>query len=303
MIFLTDTHFSANLFTSATPTSYFNANNSFSLIADIVNKCAIDKIVFGGDLVNIATDVDTMLLCMASFGARFGTRQSRLRYCVGNHEYFTGADMGQTTKPSPEMLYGAGVKYNEDVVLGKGDMVTYYFDNALQKIRYFVVSCGRDTETTTAQIAWLLNAFKEIPADYKVVVIGHGFIADNMTAFRSSYAPIAAALDAVKAKTAYVYNNVTYDYSTLSNVDVMCMITGHTHIDGSITTTGGIPCICTTTDSYAQNYELVDGTPTQVERTKGTVDEQAFDVYQFDFTNRKIYVTRIGYGSNREFSY
>lgn len=303
LIFLTDTHFSSDLFTSENPTSYFNANNSFSLIKDIISKCSIDKIVFGGDLVNSAQDIDTMLLCMSTFCSRFGDRQDRMRYCVGNHEYFTGNDLGHTTKPTPGMLYGAGVKYNEDIVLGKGDMVTYYFDNALQKIRYFVVSCGRDTETTTAQIAWLLNAFKEIPANYKVVVIGHGFIADNMTAFRGSYAPIATALDAVKAKTAYVYNNITYDYSTLSNVDVVCMITGHTHIDGSIVTTGGIPCICTTTDSYAQNYELVNGTPTIVERQKGTVNEQAFDIYQFDFTNRKIYVTRIGYGSDREFSY
>lgn len=31
--------------------------------------------------------------------------------------------------------------------------------------------------------------------------------------------------------------------------------------------------------------------------------EQAFDVVSIDTTNRKIYCTRIGAGSNREFSY
>ena len=303
LIFLTDTHFSSDLFTSATPTSNFNANNSFSLIADIFKKCAVDKIVFGGDLVNSAPDIDTMLLCMASFGSRFGNRQSRLRYCVGNHEYYTGNDYGQTSKPTPEMLYGAGVKYNEDIVLGKGDMVTYYFDNALQKIRYFVVSCGRDTELTIPQVEWVLSEFKNIPSGYHVVLIGHGFMTDAMTGFRGRYQQIANAFDKIKSKSSISYNGTLYDYSALDNVTPVCMIAGHTHIDGNLVTSGGIPCICTTTDSYAQNYELVDGTPTPTPRSKGTVDEQAFDVYQFDFTNRKIYVTRIGYGSDREFSY
>ena len=303
LVFLTDTHFSSDLFTSVNPTSYFNANHSFALIKDVIAKCAIDKIVFGGDLVNSTPDVDTMLLCMAKFGNRWGTHQKRLRYCVGNHEYFTGNDFGQTTKPTASELYGAGIKYNEDIVLAKGDMNTYYFDNKVQKIRYFIVSCGRDTETTTTQVAWILNQFREVPENYKIVVIGHAFLADNMTAFRGGYKPIADALDAVKAGTTFTYNSITYDYSELNNVTVVCMISGHTHIDGSLTTSGGIPCICTTTDSYKLNSELVDGTPTISPRTIDTVDEQAFDIIQFDFTNRKIYCTRIGYGSDREFSY
>ena len=303
LVFLTDTHFSTDLFTSNAPSTAINANHSFALIADIFKKCAIDKIAFGGDLVNSAPDIDTMLLCIASFGARFGNRQNRLRYCVGNHEYYTGNDMGATTKPTPSMLYGAGVKYNEDIVLGKGDMVTYYFDNALQKIRYFVVSCGRDTELTIPQVEWVLSEFKNIPSGYHVVLIGHGFMTDAMTGFRGRYLQIANAFDKVKSKSSISYNGTLYDYSALDNVTPVCIITGHVHIDGSITTTGGIPCISTTTDSYAQNYELVDGTPTSSPRTKGTTDEQAFDIYQFDFTNRKIYVTRIGYGSDREFSY
>lgn len=308
LVFLTDTHFSADLFTSTNPTSNFNANNSFLLIKDIISKCGIDKIVFGGDLVNSATDIDTMLYCMASFGNRFGDRQPRLRYCVGNHEYFTGNDLGQTIKPTPSELYGAGVKYNEDIVLGKGDMDTYYFDNKVQKIRYFVVSCGRNTETSVAQVKWVLEQFKAVPQGYKIICIGHGFMADNMAAFRGGYKPIADALDAVKVGGTYTYvygTNLSteYVYSALIDVTPVCMITGHTHIDGSLTTDGGIPCICTTTDSYALNYELVNGTPTLSPRNKGTTDEQAFDIFQFDFTNRKIYCTRIGYGSDREFSY
>ena len=303
LVFLTDTHFSSDLFTSDNPTSYSNANNSFHLIKDIIAKCGIDKIVFGGDLVNSATNIDTMLLCMASFGNRWGDRQPRFRFCVGNHEYYTGNDLGQTTKPTPSELYGAGIKYNENVILGKDNQNTYFFDNTIQKVRYFVISCGRDTEVQNSQASWVMSEFEKIPSDYKVVLIGHAFMTDSMVAFRGRYKYILEAFDALKAKTQYLYDGVTYDYRSFENVTPVCAITGHTHIDGSLTTSGGIPVICTTCDSYAQNYELVDGTPTASPRTKGTTDEQAFDVFQFDFTNRVIYATRIGYGSDRQFSY
>ena len=124
-----------------------------------------------------------------------------------------------------------------------------------------------------------------------------------MNSFRGYHKNIMEALDAVKAKKTYTFNNVTYDYSNLENVEVVCAIAGHTHIDGYLTTAGGIPCISTTCDSYRQNYEIQNGKLVNVPRTKGTIDEQAFDVIQFDFTNRKIYYTRIGYGSDRKFSY
>lgn len=254
-------------------------------------------------MVNSATDVDTMLLSMASFQTKFGSRQPRLRYCVGNHDYYTGSDYGRTAKPTPSELYGAGIKYNEDVILGKDNQNTYFFDNTIQKIRYFVISCGRDTEVQNSQASWVMNEFQKIPSDYHVVLIGHAFVTDSMTGFRGQYKYILKAFDALKAKTQYWYDGVTYDYRSLDNVTPVCAITGHTHIDGSLSTSGGIPCICTTTDSYAQNYELVDGTPTASPRTKGTVDEQAFDVIQFDFTNKKIYCTRIGYGADRVFTY
>lgn len=303
LIFITDTHFASDLFTSNNPSSYFNANNSFSLIKHIINNTAVRMVCFGGDLVNSTTDIDTMLRCMSVFGSMFEDNKYRLRYCVGNHEYFTGNDYGQTTKPTPGELYGSCPKFNENNYLGKGEMCTYFFDNAVQKIRYFIVSCGRDTELTVNQVKWLLNEFTQVPSGYKVIVIGHAFLSDDLATFRGYHANICGALDAINAGTSYTFSSTTYDYSGLTDVEVVCVITGHTHIDGSIVTTGGIPCICTTTDSYDQNYELVDGTPTASPRTKGTTDEQAFDIYQFDFANRKIYVTRIGYGADREFSY
>lgn len=310
-VFITDTHYSSDFFTSDSPTDYFNSNHSPDLIKHIINKTGISTIVFGGDLLNSTADVDTMLMCMASFGVKFGDRQPRLRFCVGNHEYFTGNDYGQTTKPSASDLYGAGIKYNEDVIAEKGVANTYYYDNVAQKIRYFVVSCGRDTELTKPQVAWVLDKFEHIPDGYKIVVIGHAFINDAMTEFRGYYANIMAAMDALNSGTTYTFDNTEYDYTynhrddqtQPKKVTVVCAITGHTHTDGYLMSTGDIPCICTVTDSWGLNTVVSDGTPQIVERTQDTTDEQAFDVVQFDFTGKKIYCTRIGYGSDRTFSY
>ena len=168
---------------------------------------------------------------------------------------------------------------------------------------YIIIPCARDTAVQNAQASWVMQILTQVPANYHIVLIGHAFMTDNMVNLRGQYAYIMQAMDAVKAHTSYYYDGVTYDFSQLQNVTPVCAITGHCHIDGSFITQGGIPVIATTCDSYAQNYELVNGVPTLSPRTPGGTDEQAFDVFQFDFTNRKIYATRIGYGSDREFTF
>ena len=298
-VFITDTHFSSDLFTSETPTDYHNSNHSLSLIKDIMKNTGTRFITFGGDLVNSADSIETMMLSISRFRYMLGDLSGKLMWTIGNHEFFTGSDYGVTVRPTYGQLYGSAVKPVENQLGEIADYV-YYFDNKPQKIRYFVISCDRDTKLPTASITWLCEQFTLVPDGYRVVIIGHAILRDDMASFR--YADVVGAVDALKAKTTYVYNGNTYNYANITAI-VICMITGHTHIDGSLATPGGVICICTTTDAYGHNASIVDGTPTVVKRTKGTTDEQAFDVFQFDFTNKKIYCTRIGYGSDREFTY
>ena len=303
-IFITDTHYTADYAINNNLLSKnYNANHSVALIKDVIKNTATRFIIFGGDLVHTTDNIDDMIHSIQSFGGKFADNKYRLKYCVGNHEYFT--DWGQEipNRPTANWLYGGFIKYNEDSIKDKTENATYYFDNTIQKIRYFVISCGRDTETTLTQIAWVLDQFTKVPKDYNIVCIGHAFMVDLMNDFRGYYKNVMQALDAVKAGTTYTFNNITYDYSSLENVTVICAITGHTHIDGSLITAGGIPCICTTCDSYYQNYEIQGGELVNVPRELNTVNEQAFDIIQIDLDNKKIYCTRIGYGQDREFSF
>ena len=57
----------------------------------------------------------------------------------------------------------------------------------------------------------------------------------------------------------------------------------------------------TTCDAYARQNS--NGFQHNVlTRTAGTITEQAFDVCQIDFTNKKLYMKRIGAGSDRTYN-
>ena len=81
------------------------------------------------------------------------------------------------------------------------------------------------------------------------------------------------------------------------NCTFVAVIVGHTHVDNVITDgTNNYPII-------GVNCDTRDGSISGYNRSAGTVNEQSFDVVHVDYTNRKIYMTRIGAGSDREISY
>ena len=297
LVFLTDTHYSAEyLIEDDISSNAINANHSIPLVLDVIKNTGVRFIAFGGDLLNSCDGVDRMMHSISIFNDKFECNKFRLMSIVGNHEYYTDLNDETLGRPTVSQLYGGLIKINEDVILGRDAFNDYYFDNPIQKIRYFMISCGRDTELNNAQAEWFMDELTKVPNGYNIIVIGHAFILDDMSAFRDQHLDMMKALDAVTARTSYTFNGNTYDYSALQNVTVICVLTGHTHKDGYLLSPGGTLCICSTCDSYARQGGGIT-------RTKGTVDEQAFDVVQFDFDNRKIYCTRIGYGSDREFTY
>lgn len=304
LVFLTDTHYDENYFLKQSKTyNYYNTNNSIPLINHVMRNTAVRQIVFGGDLINSTSGIDEMIHGMSLFGSMFGDSKGRVMYCVGNHEYYTDLGQQEENRPTDDWLYGGFAKYNEERIEGKAEMDTYYYDNKVQKIRYFIIGCGRDTETTIDQAKWVLDQFTKVPDDYKIICIGHAFLFDDMSSFRGNYNNIIEGMDAVNSGTTYEYYGEIYDYSALNNVEAVCAITGHTHIDGYLLSQGGTLCICTTCDSYKQNCVLESGEPHFSPRSTGGIDEQAFDVIQFDFDNKLIYCTRIGFGSDRTFRY
>ena len=90
-----------------------------------------------------------------------------------------------------------------------------------------------------------------------------------------TFQPILDALDLVHSK-------------------VICVLSGHRHADGTVETSAGVRVIASTCDAVLEQGSLT--------RTRRTISEGAFDVVQIDLTNSKIYLTRIGAGSNRSYN-
>ena len=67
-------------------------------------------------------------------------------------------------------------------------------------------------------------------------------------------------------------------------------------MDFSKISSGGIPIIATTCATYAEECGELD-------RTLGTINEGAYDVYVVNKNTRTINITRIGAGFDREFTY
>ena len=75
--------------------------------------------------------------------------------------------------------------------------------------------------------------------------------------------------------------------------NVAAWLGGHIHRDES-GMENGVLCIDTTTDAaFAGRHS----------QKKGTINEQAFDVFVFDSKQRKCNAVRFGAGEDREFSY
>ena len=91
-----------------------------------------------------------------------------------------------------------------------------------------------------------------------------------------------------------------YDLENIPTI--IAVISGHTHYDWYEYSTKGYPIIASNCDSCWGWKDNTDY-PWAPERETGTINEQSFDVFSIDKNARKIYLTKVGYGENREFNY
>ena len=284
-VFMTDTHIETNYC------------HSPALVKHIVDNTSVSKVFNGGDLVNWGNKnvvIPKIRQWMNWF--KFTT----LYITVGNHdinttnasaaEYFTDGE-----------IYDLLLKHLEEKV-NTNQKFYYYVDNPSQKIRYFFLDshwptnpdlAGRDLHYTE-QLAWMETKARELGSEWSIAIIQHIFykgsvIEDGVrvSAKRSTLADeLIAKLDTMADDS---------DMPTI--IGVFC---GHTHWDWGEYSVKGYPIIATLSDAA---WTTMGDVMWPSYRARDTVNEQAFDVFTIDKTQRKIFATRIGYGNNREFTY
>ena len=168
------------------------------------------------------------------------------------------------------------------------DRTTHYvIDNESQKIRYIILDS--ENSNYNDELSYLEGKLTELTSDWTALIFQHRYWDD---------------INTVSSRGTALQNKINALYSNL-NCKFAGVIVGHLHADISINdSTNGYPIIgvcCDTRSAGDSGYD----------RTANTTNEQCFDVVHIDFTNRKIYMTRIGAGDTvvgsgtgvREFTY
>lgn len=289
-VFITDEHMQQN------------AMKSNLLIENIRKETGIDTVIQGGDIITIETNKAAVYKDLSKYVSYLENTGCKVYSAIGNHEFNNpnassdpaALDIMLTLEEVAASLY-SGNTYNSCVF--NASNMAYYTDS--RNTRVFFLPCNYASGIYIAPVKWILAQLAEVPDGYHVIVVSHVIAEWNSDMSQSTInarlQALINGLDAVKAKQVYTYDGTTYDYS---NTDILpvCVIGGHAHVDYNWMSTGGIPIIMTTSDSGEQESGGLT-------RTKYTTNEQAFDVVTADYTARKLYLTRIGAGQNREFDF
>lgn len=292
-VFVTDTHWGNN------------RKHSPALVRSVVAQSQIQKVVHGGDVPSAyQTEAQMYEAVRGDVEAWNYAVGDKLYRIIGNHDIHATDGTDQSNPTYYELtkgeVYGLLMKGQENRVnYNSADLegMYYYFDNRAQKIRYI---CLNNFETpanaymSNYQVSWVGDRLLELENGWSVVFIGHASIIQAQNPAYASYANIRGLITALANKTTFTTSySRTFDF-TNKDTNVVGYFCGHHHKD-AINVVDNVTYVITTCDGLFQD----DG----YGRVMNTVNEQAFDVISIDTANKHVYLTRIGAGADREFTY
>ncbi len=306
-----------------------NQKHSAAILEKVVNACAIPYVFNAGDTVSGAglCPPSTIKDELQNYSEAFKNLESRTLMALGNHDpaysMFEAPLYYRQNLNKDELfeyVFRYETKYPDRVMSEDGSY--FYADAKEYKTRlvvlnpYDVPNCDVTEEgmakynmfTTLGyrqeQLEWFANTALDVPSsDWTVVLCTH--TAPSSGEMPRNVDVILGIIDAYR-KSAKYEANTTHDidgYNASISVDYTgrggefaIWVSGHTHVDkvGVFENT-----LCTSIMSD-WNHQAASLT---FQRTTGTIMEHCFDVYTIDPANRKLYVTRIGAGEDREFDY
>lgn len=297
-VFITDTHIGSNV---GLQTNY-NYGHSGELIRYINEHSDVKKVVHGGDFIDGGYYLNTGRLDVEKVKEEF----RRINYVgvIGNHDTNASGAQSSASYFSNAEIYSSFIK-NAEKHTDTNKKNYYYIDNISQKIRYVFLDLHWILDVdqrgismdTVSQLAWLDTISSELGNEWSMLFFAH-IIFDSKT-YVEDYVfdwSIGTLANSFISKI----NEIAAD---TSKPTVIGVISGHTHYDYSTVSSEGYPIICSCDDAYWGFNAQGENVQPASYRVEGTISEQSFDVVHIDTLNRKIYMTKIGYGNDREFSY
>lgn len=296
--FVTDMHFPSN------------SMQSKFLIKEILDHSSIPFALCGGDFPGAYGSRDDLYESADELIDYINTVGKDRFFCVrGNHDFTIKTDSNQTTQATGSgatlptaVAYDAITRpsefYVETVESGK---FYYLIDIPASKTRIFMLSsCDTQEESdstkswavyttvSSEQVAWLIEKMQEKDG-WHYIFVSHISPVPGISAYVSTQAVFHQIEAALTNHT--TYNGVDFSQSTN---EVICHICGHNHKDESHVD-DGVLTISTTSDAHYSDGGW--------NRSTGSVNEQAIDVFTFNYDTREIKAKRVGGGQDRQWTY
>lgn len=282
-VFLTDVHWGDN------------AKKSPVLINKICNDLDISLICFGGDVLTRHKEKANCTEISRDFIKKF---DKKLFVTAGNHDNNSDNNKNTSTILTSDEMYAALFRKNDYEINYEQSTNHGYFDFTAQKVRFIQIDTGTpfwydgdktsiDESRLDLEFDYLYQKISELDATWNVVIFTHEYFLGKSVSSVNSY-----VTERLNSKV----------LSKKFEATIAALFVGHTHYDMSTVHNyagKSVLVICTMQDAASSSQNTESGIPMII----GTDTEQAFDLVQIDFHNRKIYCTRVGAGENREFSY
>ncbi len=270
-----------------------NTMNSPALMRYIARNTPVKRAHLNGDYITEESSKPLAAKKITECINAFDDYVMKKTVGVGNHDY-NNPDSGSTPEELAKML-SIGEVYpliasNNIYPIVTDPSLGFYFDDINAKVRFYVLACFYNSQFSVESASYAINDMKSNTNGFDIVILSHVGIKTDGT-LTSTMTQFANVLDAYNSRSSGTYHNISYDFGSKTG-KVLAIFLGHMHLDVNGTTSGGIPFVATTCDTY--NQELGGLT-----RTVGTITEQAFDTVVVDRNAGKIHCIRIGAGSDR----
>lgn len=288
-VFFTDAHWGNNM------------RKSPALIRHIIDYTPIYDVLFGGDVItshssNRITPLETGL----DFQESFSFLGTHFHCLYGNHDNNSDSQPAKIDLHlTEEQVYYWLQRQMTDVVYG--NYYNFYYDNPANKTRIICLDTGRyyyaqfrDRLPETVRFA--IQSLESVPEGWHIIMASHiwctaqkrpdGTWKQYLDVYTKSILKVFDDYNAhLRGKYTYKKESIPYDF-TGSKGHIEFCIGGHTHMENTTSSDGGIPIIITTSD-VVKNPQV------------NTTQEQSVTIVVADYRNKKLNLFAVGRGEDR----
>ena len=320
--FITDIHYNPRRMDYKVSSPY--------IMSKVMKDCSIKFFINGGDIGNQQNGENGREIIISDYYGLLGKFKDagiidQMMPLLGNHESNTqnwpsGSGDFDNVMVNNDEIYSIYFRNTERIhgISYGGDGTYYYVDDTPNQVRYVCLNTN-DVEYTESkkidyaikqqQFDWLISEALELPnADWSVILASHippvtqdftdrGMPVKNMELLKG-------VVKAFKNKSTFSnsesHNNISYNANvnvdfTGNENDFIVWISGHHHRD-HVTLVDNSYTVVITPDDGRRNYD-------NPIKTIGTDTEHVMDFFTVDKINKKVFITRVGAGKDREFTY